>query len=125
MRQGSSWGDNECSDTHRGPSDASMGLKAQVNNDATLEIVLKMVMEPDLRLKFGSSGQYVAWKQGLEACRRLLELPTDVLHDDLLSSSGSSQPLFAAQDVPHGLLRVLLLESEMPGASSRLSAFRV
>ena len=38
-------------------------MQAQVNNDASLEIVLKMVMEPDLRLKFGSSGQYLAWKQ--------------------------------------------------------------
>ncbi len=53
--------------------------QAQTNNETNLEIVLKMAMEPDLKLKFSTYSQFCVWKAGLQLMTQLLELPSNPL----------------------------------------------
>ena len=93
-----------------------MALQAQINNEAALEITLKMAMEPELRLKFSSYTQYCDWRAGLELIRQLLEQPSHPLGENAPENDAS---LFAGvRHVPHGLLRTLLLERLVPGECS-------
>lgn len=91
---------------------AAASVQAQVNSDADLSIILKMATEPDLHLKFDSASQYCVWKHGLENVIEMLEQPTDVCKDN---SSAAEQVFGEVNTVPHGMLRLLLLESRMPG----------
>ena len=91
--------------------------QAQLNDDAALEITLQMAMEPELRLRFSSYTQYCDWKSGLEVIRQLLEQPSNPFQDE---PPINGPTLFAgAKDVPHSLLRTLLLEGPLPGAFGR------
>ena len=88
-------------------------MQAQINDEAASEITLQMAMEPKLRLRFSSHPQYCEWKTGLEIVRKLLEQPSRALGED---APGSSPYLFTgSKNVPHGLLRTLLLEGLAPG----------
>lgn len=88
-------------------------MQAQVNDESALEITLHMAMEPELRLRFSTYSQYCDWKAGLEVIRQLLEGPYNPLSKD---ARGSVLPSFAGtEDIPHGLLRTLLLEGLVPG----------
>lgn len=53
--------------------------QAQKNDETNLEIVLKMAMEPELRLKFSTYSQFCVWKSGLHLMTQLLELPSNPL----------------------------------------------
>lgn len=92
---------------------ACVHVQAQDNDDENLEIVLTMAMEPDLLLRFTDFAQYCVWKRGLACVIGLLEQPNDVVGEN----SELVGNLFAeVHSVPHGMLRLLLLESSLPGA---------
>ena len=87
-------------------------VQAQSNDDLLMEIVLKMATEPDLHLKFESSSQYWVWKHGLAIVIDMLEQPIDVCNE----GSQTAENCFGeAKAVPHGMLKLLLLESRIPG----------
>ncbi len=88
-------------------------MQAQINDEAASEITLQMAMEPKLRLRFSNYPQYCEWKTGLEVVRQLLEQPSCALGEE---TPENSPFLFTGtKNIPHGLLRTLLLEGLAPG----------
>ena len=47
--------------------------------DDSLELTLKMALEPDLRLRFYDAASFSTWKKGFEVLQQLLFSPGSVL----------------------------------------------